>query len=443
MLQRNHVPLWILGIIVSMVFFMGPGGCPQKCVDNDGDGYGNPASTLCSAPEKDCNDKAFDANPGNFEGPVGSDTCSDGLDNDCDGKVDSLDPDCGPSGAYTFQAVSEGGRWIMFWQLSNSGQLVWSSRSEFNAPGDTEEIFYFDGVSTRQITDNHIMDTLPALNDQGQFVWTSDDATMQSNGVTSWIAWDDGGKAGQWPLISNEGYLAWAINSPLPGSAKRIYRKHGDEELIITEMSTGYYVMNSSGQIAWYGYGDSQYQIFFFDGSINTQLSNLPSGQGMGIGTMSVNDHGVVVWNEYADGGLHAIYRYDGSTKETIVADPASGFYLPQVTNEGHVAWIGASSGGAAIYILDGETTMMVPGSESASPVHFDMNNHGEIVWLELVDGSGPNRTYYFNGSDTIKLPDAICWTPYINDEGQIAWLEPTGSGYRKNQLHLATPIGR
>ena len=91
--------LTIVGLIFCMLFVMGPGACPQKCVDQDGDGYGSPASALCSAPELDCNDNEFDANPGMSEGPVGSDSCSDGLDNDCNGLVDNLDPGCqGPDG---------------------------------------------------------------------------------------------------------------------------------------------------------------------------------------------------------------------------------------------------------------------------------------------------------------------------------------------------------
>ena len=59
------------------------------CIDNDGDGYGDPASPDCTYPELDCDDSDQDINPGAVE------NCSDGLDNDCDGLIDSEDPDCG------------------------------------------------------------------------------------------------------------------------------------------------------------------------------------------------------------------------------------------------------------------------------------------------------------------------------------------------------------
>lgn len=68
---------------------------PQpSCIDNDGDGYGNPADASCTYPELDCDDSDPDLNPGAIEGPFGDDTCSDGLDNDCDGFIDANDSDC-------------------------------------------------------------------------------------------------------------------------------------------------------------------------------------------------------------------------------------------------------------------------------------------------------------------------------------------------------------
>lgn len=47
------------------------------CNDNDGDGYGNPASSLCPHPELDCDDTNADVNPGMTEVP------ENGIDDDC------------------------------------------------------------------------------------------------------------------------------------------------------------------------------------------------------------------------------------------------------------------------------------------------------------------------------------------------------------------------
>ena len=64
------------------------GGPP---LDGDSDGY---VSDACPG-GNDCLDSNADVNPGAIEGPPGDPTCSDGLDNDCDGQTDdAADPDC-------------------------------------------------------------------------------------------------------------------------------------------------------------------------------------------------------------------------------------------------------------------------------------------------------------------------------------------------------------
>jgi predicted phosphodiesterase len=51
------------------------------CVDNDGDGYGNPASPGCTYPEQDCDDTNIDVNPGATE-------IHNGVDDNCNGEID-------------------------------------------------------------------------------------------------------------------------------------------------------------------------------------------------------------------------------------------------------------------------------------------------------------------------------------------------------------------
>ncbi|UCD34219.1 MAG: hypothetical protein JSU90_07905, partial [Nitrospiraceae bacterium] len=65
--------------------------CNSECTDSDGDGY-SPDGGNCGA--VDCNDDDGAVNPGATEGPVGDPTCSDGKDNNCDGKTDVADTQC-------------------------------------------------------------------------------------------------------------------------------------------------------------------------------------------------------------------------------------------------------------------------------------------------------------------------------------------------------------
>ena len=59
------------------------------CWDNDGDGF---ADQACGG--TDCDDANPDINVAKTEGFQGDPVCSDGLDNDCNGQIDSADPVC-------------------------------------------------------------------------------------------------------------------------------------------------------------------------------------------------------------------------------------------------------------------------------------------------------------------------------------------------------------
>jgi hypothetical protein len=63
--------------------------CPDPtpaCIDNDNDGYGNPGDSSCAYTAEDCDDGNAAINPGAAE------DCTDGIDNNCNGLVDTQDP---------------------------------------------------------------------------------------------------------------------------------------------------------------------------------------------------------------------------------------------------------------------------------------------------------------------------------------------------------------
>ena len=80
-----------------------------SCTDNDGDGYGDPASTLCTYPELDCDDDSSDDPGGCVTCSCGEPECvfcakcinpdatevCDAIDNNCDGNVDEGFLRCG------------------------------------------------------------------------------------------------------------------------------------------------------------------------------------------------------------------------------------------------------------------------------------------------------------------------------------------------------------
>ncbi len=70
--------------------------CPLDCTDNDGDGYSIEGGS-CGA--IDCDDNDAEVNPGALE------ACGDGVDNNCNGQVDTADAVCQSSDAGGDQCV--------------------------------------------------------------------------------------------------------------------------------------------------------------------------------------------------------------------------------------------------------------------------------------------------------------------------------------------------
>lgn len=73
----------------------------RVCVDQDGDGYSIQGGACGRI---DCDDTNPEVNPGAAEGPHGDSSCTDGLDNDCDGLQDLQEADCGSDGGYSATA---------------------------------------------------------------------------------------------------------------------------------------------------------------------------------------------------------------------------------------------------------------------------------------------------------------------------------------------------
>jgi len=90
------------------------GSVNAACIDNDGDGYGDPGDPLCTAGgETDCDDADPGANPGAAE------VCNDFADNDCDGNTDCFDREC-----FTTMTCREKVPSATTWSVLISGLLV-------------------------------------------------------------------------------------------------------------------------------------------------------------------------------------------------------------------------------------------------------------------------------------------------------------------------------
>ena len=85
--MKTYVFLCTAILMFGMASFSVEAGKPV-CTDGDNDTY-SPDGKSCGP--VDCNDSNAVINPGAIE------ACSDTIDNDCDGFIDSADPDCNVS----------------------------------------------------------------------------------------------------------------------------------------------------------------------------------------------------------------------------------------------------------------------------------------------------------------------------------------------------------
>jgi len=108
MLSRKISPVWVVMMILSGILVS---GCTDMlCVDNDEDGYGDPASESCTYPGLDCDDSNEDVSPDAEE------VCDNDIDDDCDGLTDEEDPACGGAGL-----LPDTGQSVCY---SNSGEIT-------------------------------------------------------------------------------------------------------------------------------------------------------------------------------------------------------------------------------------------------------------------------------------------------------------------------------
>ena len=110
--MKKPKSMYLVVIAACCLCFMFLAGQGRDCTDNDGDGFaveGDTCGNACGP--VDCDDANPDVFPGAAEGPTGP-TCSDGLDNDCDGLIDMNDTGC------------DSGTWQLIYQDPAGGTIL-------------------------------------------------------------------------------------------------------------------------------------------------------------------------------------------------------------------------------------------------------------------------------------------------------------------------------
>ncbi len=162
-----------------------------------------------------------------------------------------------------------------------------------------------------------------------------------------------------------------------------------------------------------------------------------------------INNDGWVVWNDW-DGSDYEIFLYDG-TSTTQITNNVDDDFGPQINDNGYVVWRGSVEGTSyapyQLFLYDGTSTTQItdlplPSSGWFSIESLDISNNGQVVWVQNPALCGLNTVFLYDGISTIALSQLLgwdlhycIWTARINDDGKVVY-DADG------KIFLAKPMG-
>ena len=161
-----------------------------------------------------------------------------------------------------------------------------------------------------------------------------------------------------------------------------------------------------------------------------------PSNSSHGFSFPQISDNGRVVWEEW-DGNDYEIFLYDG-TAVTQVTNNSRQDINPRINDSGHVVWIGWDDHDWEIFLYDG-TAITPLTNNSYDDAFARISNNGHVVWIGS-DGNG-DELFFYDGAFITRLTNnshgEICAHPDINDNGRVVWQGWDGHDYN---IYLALP---
>jgi len=214
------------------------------------------------------------------------------------------------------------------------------------------------------------------------------------------------------PEINNNGHIAWRTNID---SNYQIFFYNGTDIIKLKDNNFNdlSLELNNSGQVAWHQERNPilDNEAYFYDGTNVTNISNNPNNDDEDV---DMNNSGYVVWQLDIASEDVGIPLYDG-TGITLLSGNATANWKPQINNNGYVTWYGYLGG---IWLYDGVTSIEI----STAGFRSHINDHGNVVWYES-DGMD-TEIFLYNGMDTIQITDNT-WDdkyPLISNNGHVVW---------------------
>ncbi len=317
--------------------------------------------------------------------------------------------------------------------INAQGQIVWSGGLEGN-----KEIYFYDGSTVHQITDNGVNDDYAFINSAGQIAWTElVDGNWQvfysdaaNNGTPVQMT---RGPYDHVPArIGDQGQLVWSENS---GGDWDVYYSPDHDPLNVINLSDlsnqgegNPYDDNrvrimANGWVVWQAFDGHDWEINKWDGYGVHQLTDNAFNDLEPRG----NSQGQIVWSGF-NGHDFDTYLYDSGSVTQISANSGNDI-LPRINNLGQVVWEGQAANGTwDIYLAYPTTATRTltritdrPGDDK----NVFINASGQMVWEGWDTAGNDWDIFYYDGSTVTMLTDAGDQRdPVINNNGDIAWMD-------------------
>jgi hypothetical protein len=321
-------------------------------------------------------------------------------------------------------------------QVNNDGHVVWQGWT--GTAYDDVEILYHNGSAKTNISVNAgRQDWWPQINNTGHVVWHGDDG---SGDFEIWYH-DGAGKTNisvdntspdEYPDINDSGHVAWHRAA---GGAHDVYFYNGSSTTNVSNQyaSDMYPQISNNDHVAWEGYQVPGTEVHFWDSaSGKANISNLSGPDRL----YSVNDSGHVVWQN--EDSFVDVWYYDGSSK-TRLTENRTIWARPQINNSDHVVWAQDWGMQDEIFYWDGTSQTNLSATDDWHESHPQINNQGHMVWqAEPTGGAGGGdfEIFYWDGSVIWQITDNDFddISPQLSDEDgggevYITWYSQTWDG--------------
>lgn len=297
---------------------------------------------------------------------------------------------------------------------NGSRPLVSDANVVWEGPGSDgssdREIFFFNGETTRQITQNNVDDRLEGI-DGTRVIWSSQDGGIGSRGTATYELYSFDGLTGTTTKLTSNAY---------------------DEDFVGVDGGNIFWSSPIGGLDAK---GQVTYELFYHNGSSTRQLTSNAANE-----VVSTIEGATAVWS--ADVGpkdsqgraTNEIFYFNGSNIQQITTNAVDD--LMPIASKGRIVWaskVGAPDSGVTTYELfqfNGTIQQLTNNAADDFPVSFKDN---QIAWTSRIGpkdarGTPTSEVFQSDGVTTQRLTNNSIDEFIIQADGSnILWMSLTG----------------